>query len=737
MSVPKSVAGPRGVATIFLLVVLALALLVVGTACQSSPAAAGPVGSAGAQGPAGAAGAPGPAGPAGAAGAQGPAGPAGAAGKSAPVAPGAGIKMEITKVEIPADNKPVVTFKVTDAQGNLLKNANLDANSFRFAIAKVVVDKASGLTSYESYITRTVTGATYTWYTQTLKAALPSVVQATADSGGKLTETDAGMTYVFTNTLPANFDKAATTVVGGQTSRNARADVANATFGFVPAGGTPAVREVVKTDACNSCHDPLKVHGARVEVAYCVLCHNSQTTDVNSGNTVDMTVMTHKIHRGASLPSVAAGKPYFIASSSADFSGAGFPQDIRNCTTCHQPGAANADNWKTAPSAAACGSCHDTVNFKTGAGHKAGAQANDAACKSCHPADSGKEFDASVVGAHVIPNDSKQLRGVKFAIVSVSDTKPGQNPTVVFNIKDKDGKAIDPKDFNSLSLVIAGPTTDYTGYTSESLVISATVSTKAKAADGGNYSYTFAKAIPAEAKGSYAVAMQGYINATLKKADGTPVLGADGKTALAVRDVGYNPVFYFGVTDAKPVARRVVADRADCNKCHHDIGNPAGLSIHGGSRMSIDFCVMCHNPNQTDEPVRPADQGTPVSVEFDYMIHTLHKGEEQASPYIVYGNGSRPVDLSKIVYPGNLANCQKCHVTGAGVLPAKKVLPLTVTLKGAVVSTTLPVTAICSACHDTVAAKGHFALNTANGTVETCVLCHAEGKEASVSSAHK
>jgi OmcA/MtrC family decaheme c-type cytochrome len=470
-----------------------------------------------------------------------------------------------------------------------------------------------------------------------------------------------------------------------------------------------------------------------------VLCHTEKSFDTASGNTIDMKVMTHKIHRGANLQNVKAGKPYFIASSNADFSKAAFPQDIRNCTTCHMPGAKNADNWKTAPSRAACGSCHDDIDWATGKsttggkGHVAGPQTNDNTCKACHQPDSGKEFDASVVGAHVIPNDSKQLRGVKFAIVDVKDTKPGQNPTVTFNIKDKDGKTIDPKDFNSLSLVMAGPTTDYAKYWSESLVISATISTRAKDAGSGNYAYTFTNPVPADAKGSFAMSMQGYINTSLKKADGTPVLGADGKTPLVVRDVGYNPVFYFPVTDARAVARRVATERADCNKCHHDIGNPAGLSIHGGSRMNIDFCVMCHNPNWTDEAVRPATaQGAPVSIEFDYMIHRLHKGEEASPPYVVYGFGSSLISFAEVVYPGNLANCVKCHVTGANLLPLKKVLPLTITQKGAVISVTQPVTAVCSGCHDSAPAKAHISLNTV-GTTETCVICHAEGREAAVS----
>jgi aconitase A len=47
--------------------------------------------------------------------------------------------------------------------------------------------------------------------------------------------------------------------------------------------------------------------GARVEVPYCVLCHNAKTIDPASGLNVDMVVMTHKIHMGARLPSVIAG----------------------------------------------------------------------------------------------------------------------------------------------------------------------------------------------------------------------------------------------------------------------------------------------------------------------------------------------------------------------------------------------------------------------------------------------
>ena len=53
-----------------------------------------------------------------------------------------------------------------------------------------------------------------------------------------------------------------------------------------------------------------------------------------------------------------------------------YPQDIRNCTSCHDGSSTvsrttktkDGDNWKTKPSALACGACHDGINFATGTG---------------------------------------------------------------------------------------------------------------------------------------------------------------------------------------------------------------------------------------------------------------------------------------------------------------------------------------------------------------------------------
>ncbi|MBI5259887.1 MAG: OmcA/MtrC family decaheme c-type cytochrome [Burkholderiales bacterium] len=210
---------------------------------------------------------------------------------------------------------------------------------------------------------------------------------------------------------------------------------------FIPATGKPVsatdtTRDIASTAKCNECHRKLggipgdsaqdsaaSFHGgSRNEVRYCVVCHTDQrrygrteatvntatntftsTTYVVDGRTVgNLPNFIHKVHLGGIL----AKKNYDYGGVKANE--VHYPQDIRNCTKCHDGSAtstaktAQGDNWKAMPSKLACGSCHDGINFTTGKGvtladaakglttsthgHVGGAQADDSLCVLCHKA---------------------------------------------------------------------------------------------------------------------------------------------------------------------------------------------------------------------------------------------------------------------------------------------------------------------------------------------------------------
>ncbi len=156
---------------------------------------------------------------------------------------------------------------------------------------------------------------------------------------------------------------------------------AGASYEFIPAGGTVTPRQVVTDAACNKCHKHLTAHGTRRTVGLCLTCHTpgwvQNPTANNTANAIDFRVMVHQIHRGQQPTDVQNATPWtYKWSATNDFSTVAFapPNTVRNCVFCHE-GGAQSDNWKNKPSRAACGSCHYAVDFATGAGHAAGADA--------------------------------------------------------------------------------------------------------------------------------------------------------------------------------------------------------------------------------------------------------------------------------------------------------------------------------------------------------------------------
>ncbi|RPJ50390.1 MAG: OmcA/MtrC family decaheme c-type cytochrome, partial [Acidobacteria bacterium] len=504
-------------------------------------------------------------------------------------------------------------------------------------------------------------------------------------------------------------------------------DLANEFVSFRPDGGqVTKVRDVVSTDTCMKCHDDetfgFHSHGARRTVEVCILCHNPQTIDPDTGESQDMAVFIHKIHRGNSLPSVVAGKPYQIignAQSVHDYSNVGYPQDVRNCESCHdsEAGAAQHEAWLLHPTRAACGSCHDDVNFASGANHANGlVQTSDKFCANCHWPEGDLEFDASIKGAHVVPTASKQLPGVNLEILEVVNSAPGQTPTVKYRLTNDAGQPILPTELSSFSLLLAGPTTDYTTMIRESAAAGSV-------AAGDAFNYTFKAAIPATATGTFFVSADAYRNVNINPGQ---------VKQETVRDAATNPLKYFAVGDATPQARRHIVSDAKCDTCHGD------LALHGGQRFNPEYCVTCHFPAAQDAAVRPADQMPSRSIDLKFMVHRIHMGHELTRDYTIFGRSGSTHNYNEIGYPASRTNCAKCHegttynIPSAGV--ASTVEPREF------YSPIPPNSAACLGCHDSLDAAAHTYLNTANfpgGTQgESCGVCHGPNAEFAVAKVH-
>lgn len=633
-----------------------------------------------------------------------------------------GFHISVNSITIPADLKPVVDLSFTDDNGQPLDRAgNVTPGALSASFLLAWWDPVNY--QYTSYITRTATAAP--------PSPNPGVtaIQATADSGGSWTDLEVGhATYKFGHALPSGYDVTKTHTLGIYATRNltdilGKSYYANVEQDFRPdSNSVTDVWDVLdQSQSCNTCHDPLSAHGgSRRDVKLCVLCHSPQTTDPDTGNTVDFKVMIHKIHDGANLPSVQAGTPYQIIGfqqSVNDFSTVVFPQDIRNCTKCHETSSSQNFIWYSQPNRAACGSCHDDINWTTGDNHPAGAQADDSACASCHQPQSGHEFDASIQGAHTVPTKSAQLQGLNATIVSVTNTAPGQNPTVTFQITNGDGSPVDPSTLNEAFLVMSGPTTDY-GTVPFSLFEPVTTASF----DGQNATYTATNAIPAGATGTWAVALSALRSVPLNPA---PRLGP-----ANVSEAALNPVVYVAVTDPQPVPRRQVVDRSLCNNCHDD------LALHGRNFLNTAMCVMCHNPNGDDSSQRPAAQNPPESIDFKRFIHRIHTGEDLSQDFTIYGYHGSVNNFNDVRFPGDRRDCVKCHVPGAQELsetPLPGLLPTPTPRDW--YSPMQHTAAACLGCHDTQAAAAHAFVMTAPFG-EACFVCHGPDADFAVDKVH-
>jgi len=655
-----------------------------------------------------------------------------------------GLVFKILGHEIMSDGMVKVRFKITDPKGVALEREGINTPgviSTSFILAKIPNDNKF----YQSYTFRTKT-STYP------PTAGKRATQAGADTGGTYAKVaDGEYVYTFGYKLPAGYEKDATHSIAVYGSRNLAefemgTNYATDIYSFVPAG-TPVVkvRDVFETASCNKCHDQLSFHGgSRVGVEICTMCHTPAyttngtiiaNTNPETDQTIDMTVMTHKIHMGANLPSVAAGKPYQIVgfgNAVSDWSKVGMPSGANNCQWCHEKGndaATQKDAWVNNPTRAACGSCHDNVNFNTGENHVGMPQFNDNQCSNCHIPEGELDFDASIKGAHKVERDSSLMTGAAVKILSVENTNAGQKPSVTFSLTNFKGEPLLIGDLipgagrGRLAFTLAGPTTDYgagiSGAGTKGYVQEAATATNLTGSPAA-YKYTFATAIPADSKGTWVIGLEGRTDEKL--------LAGTLKERIVEGGI-INQIKYFSVDGSAVVPRRTVANTATCNNCH------AFLSLHGENRNQVETCVICHNSAMTDAARRPAGEAPSESISMATMVHRLHTAVDQGRDYVIYGFGGSKNDFShlEIPPPGSAANCNICHSGNSQNLPSKGVLKVT-DPRGYITSAGTA-TAACLSCHSSVDAASHALANTTT-LGESCAACHGPNSEFSVSRAH-
>ena len=726
-----------------------------------------------------------------------------------------GLELEILEVTIPDDLQPTVRFKLTDPAGLPLDREGISTPgpvSTSFILSYI----PQGEEAYIAYTTRI----------QTSPITGDSAEQGTSDSGGSYETVVTGeYIYKFATVLPDDYDTDATTTLGIYARRDLTEFdldryVANELEHFIPSGnGVAEPRDIVTTETCNArCHDPLAIHGgSRQEVGLCILCHNpTQGIDPDTGSSVDMPVMVHKIHAGAELENgyVVIGYRQGVH----DYGEVEYPADLNECESCHTGGTPTADfpmvagpntvpvcdgtstgvttfdwehtggveirlntpdgtlfaqggstgsattgkwvkdgkvfflldaasgevlqelpvnttvfgcpgnapgtfrgvaaeqhtEWMSNPNRTACGACHDGVDFETGEGHAGGPQADDDRCSICHQPTSGEEYDRSVTGAHTVDYKSAQLGGVLVEILGVESTKPGNRPVVTFSLSNKFG-ALHPSELNRLRFAIAGPNDDFDIYIQEDAL------GKLGSKDG-NWTYRFNTPLPPDAEGSFSIGVEGRITGV--------VINPGEDNEFTMSDQMQNFIYPFAVTDNAAVPRRMVVDDAKCESCH------LNLTLHGSNRHdATGYCNTCHRPDATDEAVRPEGTGPDESIHFKYMIHKIHRGAELEKDYIVYGYRSSLHDFGHIEFPGDLRNCEKCHVDDSYTLPLPVGVLDTVTPRD-FWDPMQPATAACLSCHDSLDAAAHADANTSVLLGESCNNCHATGAAFSVERAH-
>jgi OmcA/MtrC family decaheme c-type cytochrome len=680
-----------------------------------------------------------------------------------------------------------------------------------FAIAKLVPGTNGNPDEWQNYVSRKAT-ATAAGSPGAAKTPPATAMQATTDPkrtpdelaaaglGPQLVYNDAGYyTYTFSaditdpawsatinkvaySTNGVVFDPNATHRVAIQLSyTNAAGEVIRVnphfSFRFVQnaAGGydsvlltDPATQDYLMADvsSCNACHEKLALHGGgRVDVQYCVMCHNPGTTDPDSGNVLTLSTMAHKIHAGRGLAGSPGGENYTIwgyNNVKYDYSEIGYPQALQNCAKCHtaqNPSTPQGDNWKSVPSQEACLTCHASNAGSTWEashlpfaralyGPTANAKAlSNADCAGCHFA--GGNLGSDTVHWNQIEANSA-LYKMNIESTTFNDTADHKGRTVTvkyflsnptadnaaYNLVTADctGTAAAPvcsssTKFGNLRFYLAyqnmaGQSVGVTEFTSYNNGGGSANAYAYKGANDGSNHYTVAIPLPDDvppnivASGTAQVASAGQVKEPTQNlmsvANPRPPAVPASLTSVVVQHTS-TELALSGTLQP----RRVIVANDKCNVCHGALGSTSGSNtlanaFHGGSRDTVQVCVTCHDVNKTSSgTVMASGLSFQESYQFKRMIHGIHGNSKRQFPFT---NGNKVIGSfdkgsvgvpAKLTTPGVVGVDYKASTAADCSYPAA--------ISGAAVAAGTPL--LCSAIN--YAAEVFWPANGVN-----CNACH-------------
>lgn len=617
------------------------------------------------------------------------------------------VLQDIGVTAVTVASPPKVNFTVFSdgkvVQG--LTNANV-----RFAIAKLVPGANGDPDKWVSYVNRTES---------TAKApnnvgsgpggtpALPSALQATTDANTPsqlVYNADGYYTYTFTTDITDPAKTGGVVYEPGRTHRiaiqlsykNAAGEtvLVNPYFDFTIGSDGKSVtvtdpnktRVMVNVANCNGCHEKLALHGGgRVDVQFCVMCHNTGTTDANSGNVLTMSTMAHKIHSGKLLHGAAGGEDYTIwgyGSAKISFAEVGFPQDLRNCNVCHTNSSTDAkkntpqgDNWKTKVSKEACLTCHANnagsswnTSHTTYFGGDPKTMTN-AQCVTCHNPTSNPTLSPERVHWNQNEeNSAKYKMNIESVVFNGTSDGKGRTVTVKYFLSDPtNGNAAynlvtsdctagptcsSSTKFGNLRFYLAyqnmvGQLDGITEFSSYNNGGSGANAYAYKGTNDGSNHYTLNIPIPDDvaglqvAKGTARVVGIGQIKEVKlmakSAADPRPPVVPTTLVNVVVQH-SYKDVALSGTLQP----RREVVSNDKCNVCHGALGTTSGSNtlaeaFHGGARNTVEACVVCHDPNRMSSTVMTNGLTLGESYQFKRMIHGIHGNSKRTYPF-THGN---------------------------------------------------------------------------------------------------